>query len=97
MMLNLGFRLNHKYTIMKRKIKLISYIIAISGVVIDVFITIYSFFNIVNSYYPLVWGTRVIVIINLIIIDCLQEKKRMLTLIPVLTVMILAFIVSLVT
>ena len=97
MMLNPGFRLSHKYTIMKRKIKLISYIIAISGVVIDVFILFYSFFKIVNPYYPLIWGIRVIVIINLIIIDYLQEKKRMPTLIPVLTVMIFAFIVSLVT
>lgn len=96
MMLNPGFRLSHKYTIMKRKIKLIPYIIAISGVVIDVFIVAYSFFKMVNPYYPLLWGIRVIVFINFIIIAQLQGKKIDM-LITVLTVMILAFIVSLVT
>lgn len=76
MMLNPGFRLSHKYTIMKRKIKLIPYIIAISGVVIDVLIIFCSFFVMVIPYkYTILWGIRSIVIINLIIIARLQGKK----------------------
>lgn len=81
----------------KRKVKLISYIIAFIGVITYILINFYSFFIIVIPYkYTLLWGTSVIVFINFIIIAQLQGKKIDM-LITVLTFLLIAFIVSLVT